>query len=159
MLSSTRPSLNYRGKFPPSAKTHQRLYGLYWSCDTLTFLYPLSINGPNTEPSGQSETWLDDRTDFSGLETLYLLDLLQTSLDIFYSPAKFDKIAAILSPDPAFDALYKRIQLRTCALCAKPHIGGNFQNSLLSWIDQFPARGNYFACCHAKVCGKGNNLI
>jgi predicted nucleic acid-binding Zn-ribbon protein len=121
----------------------------------LDTMYPLSTNEPNTEPSGQSETWFDDRTESNGpLETTYLLNLLQTSLDIVYSPAEFDEIAAILSPDSPFDAFYRRIQLRTCALCAKPRIGGDFHDSSLSWIDEFPARGNYFACYHAKVCRK-----
>jgi hypothetical protein len=122
----------------------------------LDMMYPLSTDDIDTESGEFIETWynetnsqLDELT-----ETLYPLSLPQASLDTVYSPAEFEKVAAIFCPGPTFKTFYGRIQLRTCALCAKPRIGGDFHDSPLNWINEFPARGKFFTCCNSKVCRK-----
>lgn len=107
----------------------------------LDMMYPLSTDDASTEPGEPAET-------------LYPLNLPRTSLDTVYSPAEFDQVAAILRPGPTFKTFYGRIQLRICALCAKPRIGGDFNNSPLMWINEFPARGSFFTCCNTEVCRK-----
>jgi hypothetical protein len=121
----------------------------------LDIMYPLSTNGTNTEPGELAETWYDTETEpEKSTEPMYPLNLPRASLDDVYSPAEFDEVAAILRPGPTFKAFYGRIRLGICALCAKPRIGGDFDDSPLRWINEFPARGSFFNCCNAKVCRK-----
>lgn len=122
----------------------------------LDLIYPLSADDTNREPGGLIETWYDETNSQPDepTETLYPLNLPQASLDMVYSPAEFDQVAAILCPGPTFKTFYGRIQLRTCVLCAKPRIGGDFHDSPLMWINEFPAWVKFFTCCNAKVCRK-----
>jgi hypothetical protein len=121
----------------------------------LDMMYPLSTDDTKTEPSELIETWYDTKAQpVEPTETLYPLNLPQASLDMVYSLEEFDQVAAVLRPGPTFKAFYGRIQLRTCALCTKPRIGGDFHDSPLNWINEFPARGSFFTCCSAKVCRK-----
>jgi hypothetical protein len=82
--------------------------------------------------------------------------LCHRKLDEICNPADFKDMANLLPRGPPHDYFYRRLELVTCSICAKPKFkfqqGMHPREKSFAWIHEFPSRSSYFSCCYEGVC-------